>query len=124
MQDIYQVLGSDIQASVSGDLQPVSTYTRSQQRLLRRLLTPAGSYIWHVNYGAGLQQYVGMPLSTSLYQKIVGIINFQIQQEISIAKSPAPVISIKSISEGLYCNIQFTESSTQTTQYLTFTVSK
>ena len=124
MQDIYHYFGSDIAANINGDLQTASDVTRTQQRILRRLLTAPGSYIWHVEYGAGLPFYVGEVLSTANYQKITGIIKTQIQLEQSVARSPAPVVTLQAISEGLYCSIKYTEAATQTPQFLTFTVTK
>lgn len=122
--DVYQYFGSDIVTSVNGDLQSVDTVLESQQRILRRLLTNPGAYIWHVGYGAGLPQFVGVALSTDVYQKITGLITSQMYLEQSVSQNPAPVVTLQTIANGLYCSITYTLSSTKTTQVLSFTVTK
>jgi hypothetical protein len=122
--DIYQYFGSDIVTSVNGDLQTVDTVLESQQRILRRLLTNPGTYIWHVGYGAGLPQYVGIALSNQILQKINGLVLSQMQLEGSVAQNPAPKISLQTIPNGLYCSIIYTLSTTLTQTVLNFTVTK
>jgi len=121
--DIYHYFGNDIAVNVNGDLQAVDGLTESQQRILRRLLTNPGDYIWHPNYGAGLPRYVGQALSTSKYLEIKGLINSQIALEQSVAKTPAPVISLAANQTSLYCTIQYTEAASKTLQTLSFNVS-
>src|SRR5260370_37518584 len=48
----------------TGSLTPSSATVEGEQRVLRRLLTSPGSYIWHLEYGAGLPAYVGQPVQT------------------------------------------------------------
>nr|WP_294915960.1 phage tail protein [uncultured Neokomagataea sp.] len=52
------ICGRDLQVSGTG-LSFVSGVEATKQRILRRLLTNAGGYIWHADYGAGLPQMVG-----------------------------------------------------------------
>jgi hypothetical protein len=59
LSDLNHYIGNDLTASNTGDLQPVDTTVRGQQRVLRRLLTNPGDYIFHPNYGAGLPQWIG-----------------------------------------------------------------
>lgn len=122
--DIYNYFGGDLGITSSGDLKTVDTVIRGQQRILRRLLTPPGSYIWHVNYGAGLPQYVGVALSHNIYLKIQGVVLTQMQLEASVAKTPAPTVSLQQIPNGLFCNITYIDDSTNTQQILNFTVTK
>ena len=121
--DIYHYFGSDIGVGIDGDLSAVDTILESQQRVLRRLLTNPGTYIWHVNYGAGLPQYIGVALNTETFQKIKGLINAQMRLEQSVSNSPSPVITLQTISEGLYCSIKYTVANTGET-VLSFTVTK
>lgn len=76
--DINHNFGEDIQLSAQNDLQNVSDLVRSQQRVLRRLLTPTGSYIWHPEYGAGLPAFVGKDLSSDRFDQIKSLITSQI----------------------------------------------
>jgi hypothetical protein len=121
--EVSHYFGSDILTSVNGDLQSVDVLTLSNQRILRRLLTNPGAYIWHLDYGAGLPAYIGQTLSNSKIQEIIGIIRNQIFLETSVSQIPAPIITITPITDGIYCSIQYTEATTQTLQLLTFNVS-
>ncbi len=59
MKDIYHYIGGDLSTSPTGDLRPVENTERGKQRVLRRLITNPGDYIYHPTYGAGLGQKVG-----------------------------------------------------------------
>jgi hypothetical protein len=39
--------------------------------VLRRLLTNPGSYIWHLEYRAGLPQYLGQPAVLSAINSLI-----------------------------------------------------
>ncbi len=120
--DIYHYFGNDIVTSPVGDLQTVDGITKGQQRILRRLLTNPGAYIFHPTYGAGLPRFIGVPLSTSVYKEIQGLITSQIFLEQSVARSPAPVITLSANQTVLFCGIQYTDAGTLLPQYLTFQV--
>ena|SRR5690348_12822674 len=122
MQDIYHYFGSDIVTSPNGDLLPVDGITKGQQRILRRLLTNPGDYIWHPTYGAGLPRFVGQALSTSKFQEIKGLITSQIFLEQCVSKTPSPQILLTANQNILYCTIKYTDSGTQLPQVLTFSV--
>jgi hypothetical protein len=130
MNDLAQFFGNDLSISPTGDLAPVSGITRGQQRILRRLLTnPAtvaqdgtttqADYIWHPEYGAGLPQWIGRTVDI---QKITAIIRGQILLEDSVAKKPAPMITVTPIANGLTCYIKYTDAQSNTPQSLSFNV--
>ena len=58
MHDIAHQWGSDLLTSSVGDLASVSGPLLGQQRVLRRLLTNPGDYIWQLDYGAGLARFI------------------------------------------------------------------
>jgi hypothetical protein len=95
--DCSQTFGSDLQISATGDILLASGVTYTRQRILRRLLTNAGDYIWQLAYGAGLRQQVGN--NTNLLQ-IQNIIRSQIFQEASVAQQPAPIVTATSDATG------------------------
>lgn len=123
MNDISHVWGSDLAVSASGDLAVVSGSSLGQQRVLRRLLTNPGDYIWQLNYGAGLAAYVGSPANATL---ITATIRSQIFQESAVARTPEPVIDVQVSPAGslstIYADIRYTDSLTGETQVLTFSV--
>ncbi len=71
MTDLAHVFGSDLSISATGDLATVTDAAEVQQRLIRRLCTNAGAYIWQLSYGAGLPAMIGDPVSLSRIQGIV-----------------------------------------------------
>lgn len=96
MADAYHQWGSDLITSPTGDIGMVSGPMLGQQRVLRRLLTNAGDYIWHLDYGAGLARFIGQPANTL---QIKAIIRSQIFKEAAVSRQPEPVIDVQ-ISPG------------------------
>ena len=83
--------GADLSIGPNGDLLVASAEADVQARIVRRLLTNPGDYIWHTDYGAGLGTYVGETYSSRF---IEGRINNQLQLESLVETSPAPAIHI------------------------------
>ena len=123
LYDINCPYGQDIIPSASGDLGTVTGATRSQQRVLRRLLTAINGYIWHTNYGAGIPNFVGQALSTDLFTQLKSLITSQIALENSVAQSPAPQIYLQTIANGVFCQINYYLNPTQQPIVLNFNVS-
>lgn len=133
LYDVAHYWGGDCSAAANGDLLAVSDLERSKQRILRRLLTnPAqkdasgnvivpGDYIFHPDYGAGLPRFVG---SVATPAEIQALIRGQMLLESSVARTPAPVISVAQISDGISVTINYTDASTSTPIVLAFNVSK
>jgi hypothetical protein len=97
MSDIDHVFGSDLAVTVSGDLAAVSGSTLGQQRVLRRLLTNAGDYIWKLTYGAGLPSVIGMPVDAAA---VTGLVRSQIFLESAVAQTPTPVIDVQAAASS------------------------
>jgi phage baseplate assembly protein W len=103
--DLAHWWDSDLNVAVSGDLLSVGEPIRSEQRLVRRLLTPPGSYIWHQKYGAGLAQYIGRPTAAAT---ITAIVRAQLKRESAVASTPAPKIAVTANANGvLIVSIQY-----------------
>ena len=92
MYDVYLEWGADLAAGSTGDLALVDGPTQINQRVLRRLLTNAGDYIWNPDYGGGLGMFVG---STTTPTDIEAVIRTQIALERSIPAIPTPSVSVK-----------------------------
>jgi hypothetical protein len=123
--DLYQYVGDDLTASNTGDLQPVGGLTRGQQRVLRRLLTNPGDYIFHPDYGAGLPKYVGQPLDAA---RMTALIRGQILLEDAVAKTPAPGITVAPIpvsgGGGVFVRIQYTDAASGQSASLSFNLNQ
>ncbi|MGN6536402.1 MAG: hypothetical protein ACTHKQ_11825, partial [Mesorhizobium sp.] len=71
MPDLDQLWGEDLSVSASGDIATVDGDSLTTQRILRRLMTSPGDYIWNPTYGAGLPQRIGSPDNVLLISSII-----------------------------------------------------
>lgn len=122
MADISHQFGADLALSPTGDIATATGLALTQQRLLKRLLTNAGDYIWNLDYGAGLGAFVGQPANTA---GIAAIVRSQIFKEAAVARMPEPIIDIQSGPTGaggnsVYVHIRYADASTGETQILSF----
>ncbi len=117
MADLFHRVDSDLSPSPIGDLQSVDGVTRGQQRILRRLLTSPGAYIWHPDYGAGLPALVGQTLDADT---ITAVIRNQLALEAAVAPQPAPVITVSPIANGVFVTIVYVDADSQTQATLAF----
>ncbi len=123
MFDLSQQWGSDLSVSPTGDLALVSGSLLGQQRVLRRLMTNAGDYIWQLNYGAGLAQFIGQPANAG---QIQAVIRSQIFKEAVVARTPEPDISAQLDPTGgtgtVYAQVRYVDAPSGQTQVLSFSV--
>ncbi len=120
MPDLWHQFGADLQTTPSGDVATVDGTILGQQRVLRRLLTNPGDYIWQLDYGAGLAQFVGQPVDAA---RIRGVIRGQIFREAAVARTPEPRIDVQGGADGaVYVSIAYTDAPSGSTQLLSFTV--
>ena len=120
MPDLYHPYGGDLAVGPGGDLAAVSGTLLGQQRVLRRLLTNPGDYLWNPSYGAGLAQFVGQPADPA---RIRSVIRSQIFQESAVARQPEPTIGVQAAPDGsVTVQVLYADSTTGQTQVLSFTV--
>ena len=98
LNDLSQYMGADLSPSSTGDLQSCTNSLRSQQRVLRRLLTNPGDYIFQLDYGTGLAKYIGQ---TTNIPEITALIKGQLFLEDSVGQSPEPIINVTPINGGI-----------------------
>ena len=122
INDINHFWGGDLSTGPTGDLATAAGTTRGQQRVLRRLLTNPGDYIFHPTYGAGLPGFVGQPIDPA---KIVAVIRSQLMLEASVARLPAPVISVKQLPTdptAITVSIKYNDAASNQPVVLSFNV--
>ncbi len=122
MHDLSHQWGSDLTVDSTGDLTLVTGSSLGQQRVLRRLMTNPGDYIWHLDYGAGLAQFIGQPGNAS---RIEAVIRSQIFKESAVARTPEPTVSVRFPSGGtgsVYVQILYVDAPSGQTQVLSFSV--
>lgn len=114
MTDVSHVMGSDLVIAPTGDIQSVGDTDAVLQRVLRRLLTNAGDYIWSLTYGAGLPQFVGRTINVTQLQ---AVIRTQLQLESAVARVPLPSAAVISSADGtVTATITYTDAATGTVQ--------
>ena len=120
MADVWHQFGSDLTIGPTGDLSTVNGTPLGQQRVLRRLLTNQGDYIWQPGYGAGLPRFIGQPANAA---QIRAVIRAQIFQEAAVASTLEPAIEVTSDDQGTtYAQIRYVDSDTGATQVLSLSL--
>jgi hypothetical protein len=120
MTDIAHYFGNDLAVGATGDLALATGDIEVQQRVLRRLLTATGDYLWQLNYGAGLGAMVGRPMNA---QRIAAIIRTQILQEATVAPQPPPTVDVTGGPDGtVTATVAYTDAPTGNPVLLTFPI--
>jgi phage baseplate assembly protein W len=120
LQDAALLWNSDLSVSAVGDIELAMGNNLGQQRVLRRLLTNAGDYLWQPDYGAGLGALVGQTIDVN---GIRSLIRSQIFKEAIVARLPEPVIDVSAVSGNMvYVDIRYVDATTGQTQILSFSV--
>ncbi|HTR17358.1 MAG TPA: hypothetical protein VMI52_10035 [Acetobacteraceae bacterium] len=120
MQDISHDWGGDLAVGATGDLALADGTALGQQRVLRRLMTNPGDYIWQLAYGAGLGRFVGQPMDAAA---IRAAIRGQIFKEASVARTPEPVIDAQQDGAGgVFVHVRYVDAAAGGTSVLSFSV--
>lgn len=111
MTTVSNVWGQDLTQSAQGDITATDGLCASQQAVARRLCTYPGEYIFHPDYGCGLQQYIGKAFSPVLWAGLKSKILKNIKNEATVMQIPAPVLSYALDPRGslLSVTIQYTD---------------
>lgn len=112
MMDVSLDWSGDVAAGPGGDLATVTGTDAVAQRIYRRLLTNIGEYIWHLDYGASLGLFVGIPVNPD---GIAAVIRSQMLLEPGVPTSPPPVVSaavVDQVNGIVTTNIIFADPAT------------
>jgi phage baseplate assembly protein W len=120
MWDAALIWGGDLSISATGDLSIASGSDLGQQRVLRRLLTNPGDYIWQPTYGAGLGQFVGQ---ADAGPAASGLIYTQIYRESAVARQPVPQVVANLADAGsMAIDIKYADANSGQSQLLSFSM--
>jgi phage baseplate assembly protein W len=123
MGDLSHQWGADLEIGPTGDLATAGASMETRQRILRRLLTTQGEYIWQRDYGAGLARFVGSPADTG---QIAAIVRSQLLRENNVSRTHEATISIRGPRAGggeqFYLDVQYQDAASNTAQVLTTVV--
>lgn len=108
MSDAHHLFGGDLAVGPSGDLLSAQGGEAGRQRLLRRLLTNPGDYLWDLEYGAGLGRFVGEPVDVA---RIEAVIRSQMLREAAVVRQPEPSIEVTPGPGGaVYVSIRYADA--------------
>lgn len=110
MADASHVWGGDLAFAPDGGLLIAEGSEAGRQRVLRRLLTTPGEYIWHPDYGAGLPGQIGAVTGDA---EIKAIVLTQMLEEDAVAQDPPPAVTVSRPSIGVVAiSIAYTDAAT------------
>lgn len=121
MPDLAHFWGQDLSVSANGDILIVDGDNLTTQRIIRRLMTAQGGYIWNLTYGGGVPGRVGDLLDIPL---ITSVIRSQIALEASVARTPPPIITVTEILNGVSVTIKFYSAATGQQSTLSFDINQ
>lgn len=121
MYDLYHFTGGDLDSSSTGDLRTASAGNRTKQRILRRLLTNPGDYLFHPEYGAGLGKKIGEAVISGEWK---ALISGQMLLEEAVASHPPPVVNLTQIEGGVSVSIAYSDALTGMPETLNFDVTR
>jgi hypothetical protein len=119
MTDVHHNWGDDLSWSATGDLLGVAAADAGKQRVLRRLLTAEGEYIWHPDYGAGLPGRVG---STDGAAEIEGVARRQMLMEQAVSQNPMPTVEASGQYGAVGVRITYQDAETAEPVGIGFTI--
>ncbi|OYV24829.1 MAG: hypothetical protein B7W99_00295 [Rhodospirillales bacterium 20-58-10] len=120
MVDVALWFGGDLSVGPTGDIALAGGSMLVEQRVLRRLLTNAGDYIWQRGYGAGLGKFVGEPAASAM---MAGVTRIQMLQEAGVASTPAPRVTANATLDGtVNLLVQYADAQTGYMSSLNFSV--
>ena len=120
MADLSHTWGGDLAFGQTGDLALSDGPQGGTERVLRRLLTNPGGYLWHLRYGAGLATFVGTPTPAT---SIAATARRQLFMDGAVSPDPAPAIDVSTDNAGsLFLQIRYADAATAQPRTLAATV--
>lgn len=114
LADLFHYWSGDLTLGPTGDLAPALRADRTSQRIIRRLMTNpgGGDYPWEPDYGAGLPAKIGDTLDLGY---LTALVIGQVALEPSVARDPAPQVTIAPIQGGVSISVLYWDLSGQGT---------
>lgn len=117
MSSIGHYYGGDLLLENDG-ISVVSGSEEVRQRLLRRLLTNSGDYLWQLDYGVGLQAMIGNVVVPAAMQ---AKIRAQVLKDKGVDPYQPVEVSVSSgINGACFCKISYVDADTGQQQTLDF----
>lgn len=107
MPDAMHWWDDDLQVSNTGDIALSDGIDLSNQRIVRRLMTILGEYVWHVEYGASVPKRIGDTLDLSLVESVI---RNQIYLEEAVSKEDDITLEVSPILNGVFVSLVYIEA--------------
>lgn len=121
MADLAHLWGGDLSLTATGDLALADPAETGRQRVLRRLLTNEGDYLWHLSYGAGLPRRIGDTINAELLE---GVVRRQTWLEPAVQQDPPPVVTVAPVLGGVTIHLSYVDATTGASASAGFTVER
>lgn len=95
MTDLSLEWGADLALTATGDLLTTDGSDYTRQRIVRRLFTGVRSYLWNLDYGAGLIQRIGRVARERTIQSIV---RANMALEATVSPLPIPTVTVTQLA--------------------------
>jgi phage baseplate assembly protein W len=95
--DLAHWYGGDLARTPAGDLATVTGTLEGEQRVLRRILTLQGNYIWQPDYGGAVPALIG---SLAQPAQIEAELRVQMLYEAVVAQVPPATVQVKAAGSG------------------------
>jgi len=119
LADIEHLYGNDLTVDSTGDLAVVDGTQLGTERVIRRLMTSQGQYIFQPDYGAGLPSFIGLPGQA---QNIAAVIQQQMQLEDVVSQVPLPAVNVQQVNNTVTASIQYVDAETGESAVLTLPI--
>jgi len=119
MPDLTHMYSTDLSVDNAGDLMLSQGTQAGTERVIRRLMTSQGDYIFQLDYGAGLPSYLGQPAAVP---QIMGVIRQQMSLEDIVSQDPIPAVNVGLYNNTVTASIQYRDSDTQESAVLSIPI--
>ena len=109
MADLMHYIGGDLILGNAGDLGIADGSEETRERVLRRLITNPGAYLFHLGYGAGLELFIGKPLNAGT---VAGATRSQMLLETGVAQVPPPNVTVQGGFNTVAVDLQYVDAVT------------
>jgi len=114
MTDLSHVFGNDFVFFEGAGVGVAQGVEETRQRVLRRLCTNPGDYVWQPDYGAGLPGMIGDPVQAL---RIHGVVAAQLALEPGVDQRQPVQVAVTPREGGFVsCSITYVDVVSQTSQ--------
>ena len=120
MADLQHLWSSDLSVDASGDIALTDGSDEVRERVIRRLMTSVSEYVWHVEYGACLPQWVGEVADGA---RIASLVRSQMLLDEAVSRVPEPEVTVAVGDDGLvFLGVTYTDAADGSARRVEFAI--